>query len=68
MLMFSAVWAPGAGIPTMVLRFAAFIPLSNYKTFAEVSSNLVQTHNTLQQPSYNPLVLQAEHIASKWVS
>ena len=66
--MFHSLLAPGAGVPSIVFRFASFFPLVEYKGFADFSYELIQEHGILQQDPFNPHVLEAEHIASKWVN
>ncbi|OCL05466.1 hypothetical protein AOQ84DRAFT_355945 [Glonium stellatum] len=58
----------GAGAPSVLLRFAIFVPLAIYWADATAHWDLISHHAVLQQPPFSPDIARGEKIAAKWVS
>ena len=62
------MWESGAGAPSVIIRFAAFVPLSIYSSDASSHWDLIRQNAVLQQLPFSPNIAHAEHLAAKWVS
>lgn len=62
------MWESGAGAPSVIIRFAAFVPLATYSSDAGSHWDLIRQNAVLQQLPFSPNIAHAEHLAAKWVS